>query len=144
MVLTPVGKMGALRDRAGAGPQATAVGGADLHHRHPDDVGRSLKATRDYLIGTVGSALSGAALEILVPHHGEGALLAVLVLAVAAAGVRRRDQSQPERNTDHGHYCAAVLPIINHPDVLDSAIDRVLEVTVGAFTGFLVSFLVLP
>src|ERR1700730_2890124 len=33
---------------------------------------------------------------------------------------------------------------MNHGDVLDSAIDRVLEVMVGAITGLLVSFLVLP
>src|SRR6201996_2019927 len=46
-------------------------------------VGRSLKATRDYLIGTLGGAIYGGAIAILVPHHGEGALLAVLVLAVA-------------------------------------------------------------
>jgi uncharacterized membrane protein YccC len=37
-----------------------------------------------------------------------------------------------------------LLPIMNHADVLDSAIDRVLEVTVGALTGLLVSFVVLP
>jgi uncharacterized membrane protein YccC len=46
-------------------------------------VGRSLKATRDYMIGTLGGALYGAAVGILIPHSGEGALLAVLVLAVA-------------------------------------------------------------
>src|ERR1700722_2953006 len=46
-------------------------------------VGRSLKATRDYMIGTLGGAVYGAAVAILIPHSGEGALLAVLVLAVA-------------------------------------------------------------
>ena len=46
-------------------------------------VGRSLKATRDYLIGTIGGAIYGGAVAILIPHSGETALLAVLVLAVA-------------------------------------------------------------
>src|ERR1700710_593728 len=46
-------------------------------------VGRSLKATRDYLIGTVGGAIYGGAVAVLVPHSGEGALLGVLVIAVA-------------------------------------------------------------
>src|SRR5438132_8231877 len=46
-------------------------------------VGRSLKTTRDYLIGTLGGAVYGGAVAILVPHSGEGALLLVLVLAVA-------------------------------------------------------------
>jgi len=46
-------------------------------------VGRSLKTTRDYLIGTLGGAVYGGAVAMLVPHSGEGALLLVLVLAVA-------------------------------------------------------------
>jgi len=40
-------------------------------------VGRSLKATRDYLIGTLGGALYGGAVAILIPHNGEGALPSV-------------------------------------------------------------------
>ena len=37
-----------------------------------------------------------------------------------------------------------LVPTMNHANPLDSAIDRVIEVTVGALTGLLVSFLVLP
>ena len=37
-----------------------------------------------------------------------------------------------------------LVPTMHHANPLDSAIDRVLEVTVGALTGLLVSFLVLP
>ena len=46
-------------------------------------VGRSLKATRDYMLGTVGGAVYGGAIAMLIPHSGEGGLLALLVLAVA-------------------------------------------------------------
>ena len=46
-------------------------------------VGRSLKATRDYMLGTIGGAVYGGALAMLIPHSGEGGLLALLVLAVA-------------------------------------------------------------
>src|SRR6266550_7840302 len=46
-------------------------------------VGRSLKATRDYMFGTIGGAIYGGAVAVLIPHSGEGALLALLVLAVA-------------------------------------------------------------
>src|SRR5271168_2990606 len=46
-------------------------------------VGRSLKATRDYLIGTIGGAIYGGTIAVLIPHNGEGALLAVMVMAVA-------------------------------------------------------------
>jgi len=46
-------------------------------------VGRSLKATRDYLVGTLGGAVYGGAIAVLIPHSNEIALLAVLALAVA-------------------------------------------------------------
>jgi uncharacterized membrane protein YccC len=106
-------------------------------------VGRSLKATRDYLIGTVGGALYGAAVAILIPHNGEGALLAVLVLAVAPLAFIAAINPSLNVATITA-IIVLLLPIMNHADVLDSAIDRVLEVTVGALTGLLVSFLVLP
>jgi hypothetical protein len=106
-------------------------------------VGRSLKATRDYLIGTVGGALYGAAVAILIPHHGEGALLAVLVLAVAPLAFIAAINPSLNVATITA-IIVLLLPIMSHADVLDSAIDRVLEVTVGALTGLLVSFVVLP
>jgi uncharacterized membrane protein YccC len=106
-------------------------------------VGRSLKATRDYLIGTVGGALYGAAVAILIPHNGEGALLAVLVLAVAPLAFIAAINPSLNVATVTA-IIVLLLPIMNHADVLDSAIDRVLEVIVGALTGLLVSFLVLP
>src|SRR6202789_1346982 len=46
-------------------------------------VGRSIKATRDYLVGTLGGAIYGGAIALLVPHSGEATLLVVMVLAVA-------------------------------------------------------------
>lgn len=106
-------------------------------------VGRSLKATRDYLIGTVGGALYGAAVAILIPHSGEGALLAVLVLAVAPLAFIAAINPSLNVATITA-IIVLLLPIMSHGDVLDSAIDRVLEVAVGALTGLLVSFLVLP
>jgi len=106
-------------------------------------VGRSLKATRDYLIGTVGGALYGAAVAILIPHNGEGALLAVLVLAVAPLAFIAAVNPSLNVATVTA-IIVLLLPIMNHAGVLESAIDRVLEVTVGALTGLLVSFVVLP
>src|SRR6202795_4230376 len=49
-------------------------------------VGRSLKATRDYMLGTIGGAIYGGAIAVLIPHSGEGSLLALLVLAVTPLG----------------------------------------------------------
>jgi uncharacterized membrane protein YccC len=106
-------------------------------------VGRSLKATRDYLIGTVGGAIYGGAVAVLVPHSGEGALLAVLVIAVAPLAFIAAINPSLNVATVTA-IIVLLLPAMNHGDPLDSAIDRVLEVAVGAVTGLLVSFLVLP
>src|ERR1700733_6182129 len=106
-------------------------------------VGRSLKATRDYLVGTIGGAIYGAAVAVLIPHSGEGALLAVLVLAVAPLAFVAAINPSLNAATITA-IIVLLLPITNHADVLESAIDRVLEVTVGAVTGLLVSFFVLP
>jgi len=106
-------------------------------------VGRSLKATRDYLIGTVGGAIYGGAIAILVPHSGEGALLAVLVMAVAPLAFVAAINPSLNVATVTA-IIVLLLPTMNHGNPLDSAIDRVLEVAVGALTGLAVSFLVLP
>src|SRR2546421_2837900 len=50
-------------------------------------VGRSLKATRDYMFGTVGGAVYGGAIAVLIPHSSEAGLLALLVLAVGPPAV---------------------------------------------------------
>src|SRR5258708_12631006 len=42
-------------------------------------VGRSLKATRDYMLGTAGAALYPRALSLFVPHSRHAALAALLV-----------------------------------------------------------------
>ena len=106
-------------------------------------VGRSLKATRDYLIGTVGGAVYGGAVAILIPHANEGMLLLVLVLAVLplafVAAINPSLNVAPVTA-----IIVLLLPLMNHNTPLESAIDRVLEVTVGAVTGLLVSFIVLP
>ena len=47
-------------------------------------VGRSLKATRDYMIGTIGGAIYGGAIAVLIPYSSETGLLGLLVLSVAA------------------------------------------------------------
>jgi hypothetical protein len=106
-------------------------------------VGRSLKATRDYLVGTVGGAIYGGAIAVLIPHSGEGALLAVLVLAVAPLAFIAAINPSLNAATVTA-IIVLLLPTMNHGDPLDSAIDRVLEVAVGAIIGLLVSFLVLP
>src|ERR1700722_8823253 len=106
-------------------------------------VGRSLKATRDYLVGTLGGAIYGGAVALLIPHSGEATLLVVLVLAVAPLAFIAAINPSLNVATVTA-IIVLLLPAMNHGNPLDSAIDRVLEVAVGALTGLAVSFLVLP
>src|SRR4051812_7571051 len=106
-------------------------------------VGRSLKATRDYMLGTIGGAIYGGAIAVLIPHSGEGGLLALLVLAVTPlAFIGAINPSLTSATVTA--VIVLLVPTMNHAAPLDSAFDRVIEVTVGALTGLAVSFLVLP
>jgi hypothetical protein len=106
-------------------------------------VGRSLKVTRDYMFGTIGGAIYGGAIGVLIPYSGEAGLLALLVLTVAPLALIA--SYNPSLNTATVTAVIVLLvPTMHHTSPVGSAIDRVMEVAVGAFTGLLVSFLVLP
>jgi hypothetical protein len=108
-------------------------------------VGRSLKVTRDYMFGTIGGAIYGGAIGVLIPYSGSGeaGLLALLVLTVAPLALIA--SYNPSLNTATVTAVIVLLvPTMHHTSPVGSAIDRVMEVAVGAFTGLLVSFLVLP
>ncbi len=106
-------------------------------------VGRSLKASGDYLMGTVGGAIYGGAVAILIPHDDEWALLFVLFIAVAPlalfAATRANMNVVPVTA-----IIVLLVPTITHTTPFYSAVYRVIEVGVGAIVGLLVSFLVLP
>jgi uncharacterized membrane protein YccC len=106
-------------------------------------IGRSLKTSTDYLIGTVGGTIYGAALSLIIPHNTEMGLLLVLVLAVAPlallAAIRRNLNAVPVAS-----IIVVLMPAITHTSPLDSAIYRVLEVALGVVVGLAVAFLVLP
>ena len=91
----------------------------------------------------MGGAIYGGAVAVLIPHSGEGALLVVLVLAVAPLAFVAAINPSLNVATVTA-IIVLLLPAMNHGNPLDSAIDRVLEVAVGALTGLAVSFLVLP
>src|SRR5260370_2851148 len=106
-------------------------------------VGQSLKATRDYMFGTVGGAIYGGAIAVLIPHSGEAGLLGLLVLAVAPLAFIAAINPSLNAATVTA-VIVLLIPAMSHANPLGSVIDRVMEVTVGAVTGLLVSFLVLP
>mgnify|MGYP002077409216 CR=1 FL=1 len=106
-------------------------------------VGRSIKVTTDYLIGTIGGAIYGGVIAVLLPHTSELALLAALALAVAPLAVVAA--INPSLNVAPvTAIIVLLLPSMTHASPLASAIDRVIEVAVGAFVGLVVSFAVLP
>ena len=106
-------------------------------------VGRSLKATFDYLVGTVGGAIYGGAIGVLVPQADEIGLLAALALAVAPLAFLAA--MNPSLSVAPITAIIVLLvPSITHATPIASALDRVLEVALGGVTGFVVSFLLLP
>jgi len=106
-------------------------------------VGRSLKATFDYLAGTLGGAVYGGAIAVLIPHSSEIALLAVLALALGPlafiAAINPRFSAAPITA-----IIVLLVPIMTHASPIASALDRVMEVALGGITGLIVSFLLLP
>jgi uncharacterized membrane protein YccC len=106
-------------------------------------VGRSLKATTDYLAGTLGGAIYGGAIAMLVPHSTDIALLAAVGLAVAplavVAAINPSLSAAP---------VTAIIVVLVPPNIfaspIDSILDRLLEVGLGGVTGFLVSLVLLP
>lgn len=106
-------------------------------------VGRSLKATIDYLSGTFGGAVWGAAVAVVVPHASQIGLFAVLALAVAPLAVvaARRPGLTVAPITA---VLVILLPAITHAGPVASALDRAIEVALGGIIGFAVSFLVVP
>jgi len=106
-------------------------------------VGRSLKATFDYLVGTVGGAIYGGAIGVFVPHSSEIALLAALAIAVAPlaliAAINPRFSVAPITA-----IIVLLIPTMTHATPIASAVDRLLEVALGGVTGLVVSFFLLP
>src|SRR5215472_9991382 len=101
-------------------------------------VGRSLKATRDYMLGTIGGAIYGGAIAVLIPYSSEAGLLGLLVLAVAPLAFIGAINPSLTAATVTA-VIVLLIPSLHHSDPLASTIDRVSEVAVGAVTGLVVS-----
>jgi uncharacterized membrane protein YccC len=106
-------------------------------------VGGSLEAAIEYSVGTLGGAIYAGVIGAFIPHHNELSLLAVLALAIAPlallAAINPHFRVAP--------FTAVLVVVgtsVTHIDPIGSAFYRVLEVALGAFTGLVVSLLVLP
>ncbi len=106
-------------------------------------VGRSLRATIDYFAGTLGGAIYGGAIAVLLPHASEVTLLMVLALAVAPlafiAAINPRFSTAPITA-----IIVLIIPTMTHVTPVASALDRIIEVALGGVTGLAVSFLLSP
>src|ERR1700726_2315593 len=94
-------------------------------------VGRSLKATRDYMFGTVGGAIYGGAIAVLIPHSGEIELLGLLVLAVAPLAFIAANNPSLNAATVTA-VIVLLVPTMSHVDPLASSLDSLVGRTVGA------------
>jgi uncharacterized membrane protein YccC len=105
--------------------------------------GRSLKATIDYLSGTLGGVIYAGTVGVLVPHTDEPSLAAALAIAVAPvallAGIRPAFTAAP-----FTAVLVILAPTVTHISPIESAYYRMLEVLLGGATALAVSFLVLP
>jgi uncharacterized membrane protein YccC len=106
-------------------------------------VGGSLRATTDYVLGTIGGAIYAATIGVLIPHPTTLALAGVLGLTIAplafAAAVNPSFRSAP--------FTGAIVLLIAGQvgeGPIESALYRLLEVALGGGVAVVVSLLVLP
>jgi uncharacterized membrane protein YccC len=106
-------------------------------------VGKSLRATSDYLISTLAAAFYAGAVGSLIVPIDETARIVALVLAVAPAAffaaINPRFSPAP-----FTAVLVLLAPTIAHVAPAIAALDRVIEVIVGGIVGLVVSIIVLP
>jgi len=108
-----------------------------------NSVGGSLKAAIDRLVGSVCGALVGAAAALLLPSHTPLILGATLVVALTPLAVLTAFYP-----TYRIAPITAIIVLMSTGAAtlgpLDYALDRVLEITLGAVVGVVVSTLIAP
>jgi hypothetical protein len=102
--------------------------------------GRSVKATLDYLAGTLSGALYGGAVAALLPHANDAALAGVLALVVGPLALLSAVNSSFAAATFTG-VLVLLVPEFAHVSAVESALNRVIEVAVGGLTALSVSLL---
>jgi uncharacterized membrane protein YccC len=106
-------------------------------------LGKSLKTTIDYFIGTLGGAVYSGFIAAFLPHTNEMQFLIVLAVSIAPlaflAAIKPRFSAAP-----FTAVMVLLAPTISNIGPLESAFYRVIEVALGGTTALFVSFLVLP
>ena len=106
-------------------------------------VGKSVKATGDYLMGTLSGAVFAGAIGALIPHESALALAFVLAITLVPVALIAAENSR----FGAAPFTAVLVllaPTIIHIGPVSSALERLFEVGVGGLVGLVVSFVVLP
>ncbi|HUZ90797.1 MAG TPA: FUSC family protein [Methylocella sp.] len=106
-------------------------------------VGGSLKATIEYLTGTLGGAVYAGVIAVLLPPANEISLLIALAIAVAPLALLAAINT----NFRVAPFTAVIVVVgssVIHAGPVDSAFYRVIEVAIGGVIGLAVSLLVFP
>ncbi|ARN79997.1 FUSC family protein [Methylocystis bryophila] len=106
-------------------------------------VGKSVKATLDYFVGTLGGVVYAAAISALIPQTTDAGLLAALAATVPPLALLAAVSPKFAAAVPTG-LIVVVVPTLTHATPLASAIDRVEEVALGATVALAVSLVVLP
>ncbi len=106
-------------------------------------VGKSVKATIDYFVGTIGGVIYAAAISALIPQATDAGLLAALAATVPPLALLAAINPKFAAAVPTG-LIVVFVPTLTHATPLASAIDRVEEVALGAGVALAVSLVVLP
>src|ERR1700744_560398 len=97
--------------------------------------GSSVRATINYMLGTLFGAVYAGVLATLIPHTTEIAVLAVLAMTVAPLALLAAIYPSFSTATFTG-VLVVLLPGLTHTGPAGSAFYRVIEVTVVGVTAF--------
>jgi uncharacterized membrane protein YccC len=101
-------------------------------------LGRTLKATTDYFVGTISGAVYSSLIATLIPHTTEPGVLAVLAIALAPLAVL----AAVKPSFTVAPFTAVIVllvPALTHGSPLESAYYRVIEVVLGGMIAIAVS-----
>ncbi|HEY1736712.1 MAG TPA: FUSC family protein [Methylovirgula sp.] len=106
-------------------------------------VGASLRATAEYVIGTLCGAVYATAVALLVPH--ETTLQLAIALAISIAPLALLASLDPKFRV--APFTAVLVLFVSnwfHQGPLQSAAFRIMEVVIGGLTAIIVAILILP
>jgi uncharacterized membrane protein YccC len=106
-------------------------------------IGASMKATTDYLVGSLGGAVYGGAVAALIPHPSFMAVAGVLAICVAPLALLAAINPS-FRVAPITAIIVLLGPTSAEAGPIEGAFFRILEVGLGGVTALAIAFVVLP